>query len=322
MTELALIGDIGGTNARFALTDPAAERPRILQEHTYSDAEVGSLAEAGRRYLAATGAKPQRAVLAVASPIEGDQIRLTNRGWSTSRGALQQAIGLDTLQLLNDFAAIAWAAPHLAAGDRTAISGAIASPPVGPVTLIGAGTGLGVALLTGSPTQGWHVVPTEGGHATFAPTDDEEQMIAAWLAARFGRVSNERALSGNGLCCIDAALRGVEPVAAPSEQPGARSARSITAAALAGNDRDARRALDRFCRIYGAVAGDAALLHGANTVLIAGGVVLHFLDFFRASGFMETFTAKGRHVDYMRRMAVQVVTHPNPGLLGAAVAVR
>ncbi|MBS0380852.1 MAG: glucokinase [Proteobacteria bacterium] len=322
MSEYALIGDIGGTNARFALTDLAAQRPQILQEHTYSDADVGSLAEAGHRYLAATGAKPRRAALAVASPIEGDQIRLTNRNWSTSRSVLQQALGLDHLRLINDFAAIAWAAPHLAANDRAAIHSVVASPPVGPVTLIGAGTGLGVALLTGSPAQGWHVVPTEGGHATFAPVDDTERTISAWLAARFGRVSTERALSGNGLSCIDAALRGVTPVAAPAEQPGARSARDITQAALAGHDGDAQRALDRFCRIYGAVAGDAALLHGASTVLIAGGVVLHFLDYFRDSGFMEAFLAKGRHVEYMRRMAVQVVTHPNPGLLGAAVAVR
>ena len=321
MQTLALIGDIGGTNARFALTDPAAERPRILQEHTYSDAEVGSLAEAGRRYLAATGARPRRAALAVASPIEGDQIRLTNRGWSTSRDALQQAIGLDTLQLLNDFAAIAWAAPHLAAGDRTAINGAIASPPVGPVTLIGAGTGLGVALLTGSPTQGWHVVPTEGGHASFAPIDDEERKLAAWLRVRHGRVSTERLLSGHGLSNIDACLRGVEPTPGPAPQAGSRRSKDVVDAALAG-EADAVHALRRFCRIYGAVAGDAALLHGANTVMIAGGVVLHFLDFFRASDFMETFTAKGRHIDYMRRMAVQVVTHPNPGLLGAAVAVR
>lgn len=322
MQNLALIGDIGGTNARFALTDLASEQPQILHEHTYSDAEVDSLRDAGSRYLEATGTSPQRAVLAVASPIEGDQIRLTNRGWSTSRGALQEALGLDALRLINDFAAIAWAAPHLPDDTRVPLNGPLVSPPEGPVTLIGAGTGLGVALLTGSPAQGWHVVPTEGGHVTFAPTDDEEIAIAAWLRARFGRVSTERALSGDGLSYIDAALRGVEPVAAPAEPRNTRSARDITAAALSGSDVDARHALERFCRIYGAVAGDAALLHGANTVLIAGGVVLHFLDFFRDSAFMDAFAAKGRHQDYMRRIAVQVITHPNPGLLGAAVAAR
>ena len=187
--------------------------------------------------------------------------------------------------------------------------------------MIGAGTGLGVALLTGSPAQGWHVVPTEGGHASFAPTDDEEHRIAAWLRARHGRVSTERLLSGHGLSNIDACLRGIEPVAAPATQLGTRRSKDVVEAALAG-EADAVHALRRFCRIYGAVAGDAALLHGANTVMVAGGVVLHFLEFFRGSDFMDAFTAKGRHADYMRRMAVQVITHPNPGLLGAAVALR
>jgi glucokinase len=322
MAELALIGDIGGTNARFALTDPTAAAPQILQEQTFTDARFHSLGDAARHYLEATHTHPVRGALAVASPIEGDDITLTNRDWSFNRGKLQQSLSLDGLQLINDFAAIAWAAPHLAAHDRLAIHGTVATPPAGPVTLIGAGTGLGVALLTGSTARGWHVVPTEGGHASFAPIDDEERRIAAWLRIRHGRVSTERLLSGHGLSNIDACLRGVEPVAAPAAQTGARRSKDIVDAALSGQDTAAEHALRRFCRIYGAVAGDAALLHGASTVLIAGGVVLHFLDFFRASGFMEAFTAKGRHADYMRRMTVQVITHPNPGLLGAAVAVR
>ncbi|HEX7326851.1 MAG TPA: glucokinase [Rhodanobacteraceae bacterium] len=322
MPEYALIGDIGGTNARFALTDLDASAPHILQEQTRSDIDFPSLAAAARHYLATTGTQPVCAALAVASPIEGDQINLTNRGWATTGTALRAALRLDDLRLINDFAAIAWAAPHLDASDRVPIHGELLTPIRGPVTLIGAGTGLGVALLTGSPATGWHAVPTEGGHATFPPTDAEERHIAEWLRVRYGRVSSERALSGSGLSCIDAALRGVAPVPKPALQPDARSAEAVVDAALAGNDPDALRALQRFCHIYGAVAGDAALLHGAATVLIAGGVVLHFLDFFRDSQFMEAFVAKGRHVNYMQRMAVQVITHPNPGLLGAAVAAR
>jgi glucokinase len=321
MRKLALIGDIGGTNARFALTDLADEVPRILQEQTFTDAGFHSLGDAAKHYLGATNAQPVRGALAVASPIEGDDITLTNRDWSFNRGKLQHALGLEGLQLINDFAAIAWAVPHLAATDRIAIHGTLVTPPEGPVTLIGAGTGLGVALLTGSSARGWHVVPTEGGHASFAPTDDEERRIAAWLAVRHGRVSTERLLSGHGLTNIDACLRGIEPVEAPAPQTGSRRSKEVVDAALAG-EATAVRALRRFCRIYGAVAGDAALLHGANTVMIAGGVVLHFLNFFRGSEFMAAFTAKGRHADYMRRMTVQVITHPNPGLLGAAVAVH
>ena len=321
MQKPALIGDIGGTNARFALTDLAAPAPQILQELTYGDTDFGNLRDAARHYLGTTKAEPKRAALAVASPIEGDAVTLTNRDWSFNRGTLQQALGLDELQLINDFAAIAWAAPYLAENVRLTIHGSATTPPQGPVTLIGAGTGLGVALLTGSTAQGWHIVPTEGGHASFAPTDDEERAIAAWLHVRHGRVSNERLLSGHGLSNIDAALRGIGPVAAPAPQTGSRRSKEVVDAALSGEP-DAVHALRRFCRIYGAVAGDAALLHGASTVLIAGGVVLHFLDFFRLSDFMSAFTAKGRHTDYMQRMTVQVITHPNPGLLGAAVAAR
>lgn len=322
MADYALIGDIGGTNARFALTDLAAEQPGILQERTLDGSDFGSLGEAATHYLDSVHAQPKRAALAVASPVRGDTITLTNRNWSFKHSELQHTLGLDGLMLINDFAAIAWAAPHLAGGDLMPVHGTIATPLEGPVTLIGAGTGLGVALLTGSPAQGWHVVPTEGGHASFAPADDEERLIATWLRRRFGHVSNERVLSGDGLCSVDAALRGIVPVAAPSGQPGLRSAEDITAAATGDNNVDAQHTLDRFCRIYGAVAGDAALLHGANTVLIAGGVVLHFLDFFRTSSFMQGFTTKGRYTGYMERIAVQVIIHENPGLLGAAVAVR
>lgn len=322
MSEMALIGDIGGTHARFALTDLTASTPQTFDGQTLNDADFASLDEAARHYLDAVDADPKRAALAIASPLQGDEITLTNRDWSFKRSELQKALGLDDLQLINDFAAIAWSAPHLKKDDRATIHGAVKTPPERPVTLIGAGTGLGVALLTGSSAHGWHVVPTEGGHASFAPTDDEERAIAAWLGVRHGRVSNERLLSGHGLSNIDASLRGIEPVAAPAPQPGSRRSKDVVEAALSGEDPDAERALHRFCRIYGAVAGDAALLHGANTVLIAGGVVLHFLDFFRESDFMDAFVAKGRHKDYMQRIAVQVITHDNPGLLGAAVAAR
>jgi glucokinase len=322
MPQYALIGDIGGTNARFALTDIAAREPTLVHEMVLRGDDFGSLGEAARHYLDQVGVDPDRAALAIASALDSDTIKLTNRDWSFTRDELRRTLGVDKLRLVNDFAAIAWAAPHLAAKDRIVINGALEAPPKGPLTLVGAGTGLGVGLLTGSAERGWHVVPTEGGHAGFAPTDDEERSIAAWLAQRFGRVSNERVLSGDGLACIDAALRGVTPVALPAEQPDARAAKDITKAALAGSDRNARRALDRFCRIYGTVAGDAALLHGSRTVMIAGGMVLHFLEFFRDSDFLEAFTAKGRKTDHMKHIAVQVITHANPGLLGTAVAVR
>jgi glucokinase len=235
---------------------------------------------------------------------------------------LQHALSLDDLQVINDFGAIAWAAPHLELSQRIPMAGEVSEVLQGPVTLIGPGTGLGVGLLAGPQKQGWRVVETEGGHASFAATDDEEREIVQWIAARHQRVYNELLLSGSGLSRIDAALRGLAPVPAPAPQPGLRPPKDIVDAALRRNDADARRALDRFCKTFGSIAGDVAMLHGARTVLIAGGIVLHFLEYFRASAFMQQFNDRGSYSSYMERMSVQVITHPNPGLLGAAVAMR
>ncbi|HJU26300.1 MAG TPA: glucokinase [Rhodanobacteraceae bacterium] len=322
MAELALIGDIGGTNARFALTDLAAAKPQILDEQTFGDDRFATLREAALAYLGRNDVKPKHATLAVASPVTGDEITFTNRAWSFRRSNLQRALSLDHLQVINDFGAIAWAAPHLDPAQRVPLYGGSGEVLQGPVTLIGPGTGLGVGLLVGSRDQGWRVVETEGGHASFAPNDAEEREIVRWIEARHGRVFNELLLSGNGLSRIDAALRGLPPGVAPTPLPGVRTPKEIVDAALQHKDADALRALDRFCKTFGGVAGDTAMLHGARTVLVAGGIVLHFLDYFLGSGFIQRFTDKGHYTFYMERMSVQVITHPNPGLLGAAVAMR
>ena len=205
-----LIADIGGTNARFALTDPREARPALLQQQSLRCAEFGSLQHAAEHYLAAVGARPTRAAIAVACPVTGDAIRLTNRAWSFSRSELAAALGLHTLHVLNDFGAVAWAIPALAEDERETLHGDAAAPLHGPVSVLGPGTGLGVAQLVGDPRRGWHVVETEGGHVSFAPHGEEEQHIARWLTARFGRTSNERLLSGAGLSHIDAALAAGE----------------------------------------------------------------------------------------------------------------
>jgi glucokinase len=321
MAQIGLIGDIGGTNARFALADLSAPEPRVLDEHTFGDDRFATLREAALEYLRRTGAKPKRATLAVAAPVTGDQITFANRAWSFRRSELQSALALEHLQLINDFGAIGWAAPHLGPTQRAPMAGEVAGELEGPVTLIGPGTGLGVGLLVGPAERGWRVVETEGGHASFAASDDEERGIVRWIGARHKRVYNELLLSGQGLARIDAALRGVPPDPLPDPQSGLRSPKEIVDAALRG-DAGAKRALDRFCNTFGSVAGDVAMLHGSRTVLIAGGIVLHFLDHFRASGFMQHFAGKGPYAPYMQRVSVQVITHPNPGLLGAAVAMR
>ena len=323
---LELVADIGGTNARFALVDPAAATPGLLHPQALPTADFASLQHAAEHYLSSVGAQPRRAAIAVASPVDVDEIRLTNRAWSFSRRELRQSLGLDALLLLNDFGAIAWAVPALGAADCIPLYGPAAMPPRGPVTVLGPGTGLGVALLVGAPARGWQAVETEGGHVTFAPLGEEEQVLARWLTAQFGRASNERVLCGNGLAHIDAVLREAGPAAprAPLllREPALREPADIVAAALEGHDQVARRALARFCAVLGSVAGDAALMHGARTLLIAGGIVPRFVPFLRSSAFRERFLAKGRFAAYLESVAIAVIVHPNPGLLGAAVALR
>lgn len=317
-TAPVLVADIGGTNARLALTHPDTPRPGITCLRTLACADHPSLQHAIEAYLAGIGIQPQAAVLAVACPVDGEAIRLTNHAWAFQRGELQAALGLRQLSVINDFGAIARAVPWLAATDRVTLQGEPDTPLLGPVSVLGPGTGLGVALLLGDPDIGWQVVETEGGHAGFAPIGDEEQAIARHLAAVHGRASNERVLSGAGLARIDALLRAGESGLPPADREPA----AVLAAALDGHDLPARQALERFCAVLGSVAGDIALVHGARTVVLAGGIVPRFIPFLRTSAFRERFLAKGRFAHWLEKIALHVITHPQPGLLGAAVAAR
>jgi glucokinase len=314
----ALVADIGGTNARFALTDLAEPRPQLREAQSLHAGEFASLQHAAEHYLAGVQVTPRQAAIAVASPVAGDEVRMTNRAWSFSRSELQGSLQLDELLVLNDFGAVAWAVPELGPADRITLHGASDAVLSGPVSVLGPGTGLGVAQLVGDASRGWQVVETEGGHVSFAALNGEEAAIARWLTARFGRCSNERLLSGAGLSHIDAVLGGQrEPAEAQLRDPAA-----IVAAALDGHDRVARLALARFCAVLGSVAGDAALIHGARTVMIAGGIVPRFVPFLRSSAFRERFLAKGRFAAWLESVAIHVITHPSPGLLGAAVALH
>jgi glucokinase len=352
---LALVADIGGTNARFALTDlslatatrqtslatatrqtslATATRqiciaaPTLTHEKSLPTAEFASLQHAAEHYLQSVQTRPTHAAFAVASPVSGDEIRLTNRAWSFSRSELQAALKLEQLQVLNDFGAVAHAIPALTPNDRITLHGDANATLAGPVSVIGPGTGLGVALLVAvdsqsatEGTQDWRVVETEGGHVSFAPQNDEEKVIERWLSARFGRTSNERILCGAGISHMDAALSGAEHPSFTSAS-SLRAAADIVTAALDGHDLSSRKTLARFCAVLGSVAGDTALIHGARSVVIAGGIVPRFIPFLRTSAFRERFLAKGRFAAYLESVAIHVITHPNPGLLGAAVALR
>ncbi len=315
MQSPALVADIGGTHARFALAELSRPRPRLFAEQKLRCEDYPSLAHAAQAYLDGAGARPRRAAMALACPILGEDVSMTNRAWSFRRGDLARALGLESLQLLNDFGAVARAVPVLIQRDYSVIHpGRTGIAPRPPVTVLGPGTGLGMALLVPHGAH-WTAVETEGGHVTFAPIDDVDRAIARWFGARFERVSNERVLCGDGIAGIHQALaemegRAVDPL----------TSADIVARAVEHGDADATRTLDRFCAILGAVTGDAALVHGAGRVVIAGGLVPRFPEIFKRSDFLARYLAKGRFAEYLARAEVVLLTHPAPGLLGAARA--
>lgn len=319
MTAPVLVGDIGGTNARFALAEKGSGRPRLRDIRVLATADFASVQQAARHYLDQVAVRPKRAAVAVACPAHGDDIRLTNRAWAFNRRELAATLGLDELRILNDFGAAALGVSALEPAEFERLHGQPGAALVDPVSVIGPGTGMGVALLVRCADRGWQVIETEGGHVSFAALGSEERRIHDWLAARHGRVSIERALCGRGLSEIHAALTDVAPSKRSTPDSALRAPAEVLTDALSGEDRAARSTLARFCAILGSVAGDAALFHGARTIAIAGGIVPRFIPFLRSSAFRERFLDKGRFAAHLEAVNVVVVTHPEPGLLGAAL---
>ena len=316
-TRPALIGDIGGTNARFALVTPGEFVPREIL--TLPSAEYTGPVEAIRRYLSQIGldtrTAPQEACLAFAGPTDTDRIELANSSWVFSHRELQQALGFERLKLINDFTAQALSVPHLKPDALVEIKPGEPRAHA-PRLVIGPGTGLGIASLVPTP-HAWLALASEGGHATFAPTDEREQNLLRHFHNRYGRVSVERLLCGQGLLDLYLAhcsLKGANPVyQTPPE---------VTAAAANG-DLIARDTLLRFLKILGDVCGDAALTLGTRGgVYLCGGIVPRLLEWLPQSRFTQAFTAKGRMSHYTRAIRVQVITDPWSGLLGAAEALR
>lgn len=323
--ELVLVADIGGTNARFAVTDlDCGKRPKLYDVQKFSADRFASLQHAARYYLSSVTDKARitRAAIAVACPVTGDEIRLINRSWSFSRRELKAELGLDELLVMNDFGAAARSIPALHDDEKVILHHGIHHGPRAPISVIGPGTGMGVALITQFDPHNWHVIETEGGHVSYAPQGTEEQMIHDWLSERHGRVSIERVLSGSGLGWIHAALSGRDPSRMQTPDDSLLPPAEIVARALEGEDVASRSALARFCSVLGSFAGDCALIHGARTVAIAGGIAPRFGSFLRASAFVESFLDKGRFAAWLETVRVVLVTHPEPGLLGAALALH
>lgn len=308
---LRLVADIGGTHTRFALS---RDHAHLEARRTLLTREYASLGAAARSYLQETGAQPNEACLAVAGPVDGDTVRLTNHGWEFSRLALADELGIERLRVINDFEAIALALPRLGDAALQQIGGGTARSGR-PFALLGPGTGLGVAQLV--PTSdGFQAVPTEGGHASIGPADESELAIIAALLDAGERISRETLLSGPGLERIHRILCRLR-----AETGNALSAAQIQERAVAGEDPTCREALEHFCAFLGTAAADQALCCGAQGgVYIAGGIVPRFTDFLRRSRFRNRFEDKGPMSGYVRSIPVYVITHPDPGMFGAALA--
>jgi glucokinase len=309
--------DIGGTHARFALAEVENGRVVSLAEPmTQKTAEHASLQTAWEAFGAHLGRPlPAAAAISVASPITGDMIRLTNNPWIIRPSLIPERLGAPTWTIINDFGAVGHAVAQMPDDQFTHLCGPEQPLPAeGVTTVCGPGTGLGVAQVL-KRSGSYHVLSTEGGHMDFAPLDGIEDAIIKRLRRTFTRVSTERIVAGPGIVAIYETLAELEGRPVPS-----RDDRTIWTEALEGTDSIALAALDRFCLSLGAVAGDLALAHGAAGVVIAGGLGLRIKDRLLHSGFADRFVAKGRFQSLMAGIPVKLITHPQPGLFGAAAA--
>ncbi|WP_019515005.1 glucokinase [Sphingomonas sp. Mn802worker] len=316
MTEI-VTADIGGTNARFAIAEVEGGKVVSLAEPvTLRTADHASLQTAWQAFAATLNRPtPRAAALSVASPITGDVIRMTNNPWVIRPSLIPERLGADVYTIINDFGAVGHAVGQLPAADFEHLCGPdVPLPTQGVTTVCGPGTGLGVAQVFRAD-GGYHVLSTEGGHMDYAPLDGIEDAILKRLRRTFTRVSTERIVAGPGIVAIYETLASLEGRAIRE-----RTDKEIWTDALDGDDSLALAALDRFCLALGAVAGDLALAHGAKGVVIAGGLGLRIKDKLLRSGFDQRFVAKGRFQQLMAAIPVKLITHPQPGLFGAAAA--
>jgi len=302
-----LLADVGGTNARFALEIAPFRFEAVA---VLACADHPSLGAAMQAYLAGAAAQypgPIRhAAVAIANPVDGDKVRMTNHHWSFSTAAMRAQLGLDTLVVVNDFTALAMALPHLDPAQRVQVGGGEAQPGR-TIGLVGPGTGLGVSGLV--PAAGrWVALASEGGHASFASGDGFEDAIVRQLRARFGHVSAERLLSGPGIELIHECISGK-----------ALGAADITRRALDGSCEDCVRSIEVFCGALGSVAGNVALTLGASGgVYIGGGIVPRLAALIERSRFRARFEAKGRLSAYVAGIPTYLITEQYPAFLGAS----
>jgi glucokinase len=317
MTRLVTV-DIGGTHARFALaTIGPGDRIELGEPATLHTNDHASFQTAWEDFARMQGGTlPDAVAIAIAGPVGGEVIRFTNNPWVIRPALIPEKLGAARYSVINDFGAVGHAVARAEEAHFVHLAGPeLPLPASGTITIVGPGTGLGVAHIWRDGSGGYHVQATEGGHIDFAPLDSIEDAILARLRLRYRRVSAERVVSGPGLLDIYEALaalegRAIQPV----------DDRTLWQRGTSGQDSLAAAAVDRFCLSLGSVAGDLALAQGAGGVVIAGGLGLRIKDTLLRSGFANRFTAKGRFAELMAALPVKLITHPQPGLFGAAAA--
>jgi len=327
--DAVLAGDVGGTHTRLAIYPAGAPQEPLLQR-VYRSADYAGLEPIVRRFMdesaqAIQQASIRRAGFGVAGPAEGAVVKFTNLPWVVRTSDLAAAFKLDHVVFVNDFAAICRAVPHLAGNQLHQIGGGIPDPEA-PKVVLGAGTGLGVGFLVPAG-DGYRAVASEGGHVGFAPRDELQLRLAQYLQTQRDGSYVENLLSGRGLENLYAFLRDVEGGA---EDHGVRTAMAntnpaavISAQGLSGADPLCHRTLALFCSIYGAVSGNLALLVMASGgVYVAGGIAGHIRPMLAGDAFRDAFEQHVRYTEFLRSVPRFLILHPQPGLLGAAIAAQ
>lgn len=296
-----LIADIGATNTRCALSSANSPRPANLKR--FANADFVSASDVLQKYLASVASKPTHGALAIAAPIDGDDVRMINRAWSFNRLQLASQLRLERLEVINDFHAVAWALPGIGKRDRIEIGKASAYRD-GNRAVLGPGSGLGVAAWIAGGDGGLPMTG-EGGHVTLPARDNEEAVIIASLRERYGHCSAERVLSGPGIIALHSAMHNE-----------IKTSREITSSTV---DPNCQATMQQFYRFLGSVSADLAITAGAyGGLYIAGGIVPAHIEQIKESAFRQRFVEKNRYEDYMRAIPTYVITDPTPGLTGLA----
>ncbi|MGA7780272.1 MAG: bifunctional transcriptional regulator/glucokinase [Paraburkholderia sp.] len=305
-----LLADIGGTNARFALETGPGE---IGQVQVYPCADYPGVAEVIKKYLKDTKiGRVNHAAIAIANPVDGDQVSMTNHDWTFSIEATRRALGFDTLLVVNDFTALAMALPGLTDSQRVQVGGGTRRPN-SVIGLLGPGTGLGVSGLIPADDR-WIALGSEGGHATFAPADEREDLVLQYARKKWSHVSFERVCAGPGVEVIYRALAARDKKRVPANF----DTQEVVKRALDGEPL-AVESVDVFCGILGTFAGNIAVTLGSlGGIYIGGGVVPRLGEFFERSSFRKRFEAKGRFEAYLQNVPTYVITAEYPAFLGVS----